>query len=116
MSTAKCQAAARCLQFPAGREHRTTITAAEFKEWLKQFDTNRDGRISWQELREAIRRRGAWFPNVKAWCVVRRADRDRNGYVDEWEMENLIGFAEKELGFVISDPGTPSPGIRKRRW
>ncbi|XP_062188269.1 uncharacterized protein LOC133891560 [Phragmites australis] len=93
MSTAKCLK-------PAAQ--RTTVTAEEFKQWLKQFDTDGDGRISRRELREAIRRRGAWFSTVKAWCAVRHADRDRSGYVDDWEMENLIDFAEKELGFQIS--------------
>ncbi|KAL6656977.1 hypothetical protein ACP70R_004757 [Stipagrostis hirtigluma subsp. patula] len=104
MSTAKCMAPAaapRCL-FPGGREHRTTITAAEFKEWLKQFDADRDGRISARELREAIRRRGAWFPNLRAWRAVRRADRDGDGFVNDWEIENLVQFAEDELGFRIS--------------
>ncbi|CAN6168840.1 unnamed protein product [Urochloa humidicola] len=116
MSTARCIAPAsgsgRCL-FP-GKEHRTTLTAAEFKEWLKQFDADGDGRISRRELREAIRRRGAWFATVKAWRAVRRADRDRNGFVDDGEMEGLVEFAEKELGFLISKE--PSSGRHNWKW
>ncbi|CAL5071732.1 unnamed protein product [Urochloa decumbens] len=106
---------ARCL-FP-GKEHRTTLTAAEFKEWLKQFDADGDGRISRRELREAIRRRGAWFATVKAWRAVRRADRDRNGFVDDGEMEGLVEFAEKELGFLISkEPVTSSSARHNWKW
>jgi hypothetical protein len=44
----------------------------------------------------------AWFANVKAWCAVRHADKDRNGFVDDCEMESLVEFAENELGFPIS--------------
>ncbi|CAL5085648.1 unnamed protein product [Urochloa decumbens] len=122
MSTARCIAPAaaaasgsgRCL-FP-GKEHRTTLTAAEFKDWLKQFDADGDGRISRRELREAIRRRGAWFATVKAWRAVRRADRDRNGFVDDAEMEGLVEFAEKELGFLISKEPAASSSGRHHNW
>ncbi|KAJ1291909.1 hypothetical protein BS78_02G352300 [Paspalum vaginatum] len=105
----------KCL-FP-GKEHRTTLTAAEFKGWLKQFDADGDGRISRRELREATRRRGAWFAGVKAWRAVRRADSDRNGFVDECEMENLVEFAEKELGFLIvsKETTTASPNSSSGR-
>ncbi|EER97535.2 hypothetical protein BDA96_02G395400 [Sorghum bicolor] len=127
-ATAKCLEAtagppagsgsSRCLLFP-GKEHRTSVTAAEFKKWLKQFDADGDGRISRRELREAIRRRGAWFASVKAWCAVRRADRDRNGFVDDCEMESLVEFAENELGFLISKEPTSTPNRRAQpplRW
>ncbi|OEL38832.1 hypothetical protein BAE44_0000148 [Dichanthelium oligosanthes] len=120
MSTAKCISPAaapggRCLF--RGKEHRTTLTTAEFKEWLKQFDADGDGRISRRELREAIRRRGARFASVKAWRAVRRADRDRNGFVDECEMESLVDFAEKELGFLISgEPITSSSSSARHNW
>ncbi|XP_062186373.1 calmodulin-like protein 4 [Phragmites australis] len=100
-ATAASPVQQRCCMFP-GREHRTAITVPEFKEWLKQFDTNHDGRISRKELREAIRRRGAWFSNLKALFAVRRADKNRNGFVDDCEIEGLIVFAEKELGFKVT--------------
>ncbi|XP_066400368.1 probable calcium-binding protein CML22 [Miscanthus floridulus] len=104
----------RFLLFP-GKEHRTSVTAAEFKKWLKQFDADGDGRISRRELREAIGHRGAWFASVKAWCAVRRADMDRNGFVDDCEMESLVEFAENELGFLISKEPTPD-GRNHCRW
>ncbi|XP_066392776.1 probable calcium-binding protein CML17 [Miscanthus floridulus] len=89
---------------------------AEFKRWLKQFDADGDGRISRRELREAIRRLGACFASVKAWCAVRRADRDRNGFVDDCEMESLVEFAEDELGFLISKEPTTPDGRNHCRW
>ena len=104
---------ARCL-FP-GKEHRNAITVPEFKLWLKQFDTDGDGRISRKELREAIRRRGAWFSGLRARFAVRRADRNRNGFVDDSEIEGLIQFAERELGFrITTDAAADGPPLGRR--
>ena len=83
---------------PSQRE----MTVAEFKEWLKQFDADGDGRISRDELREAIRRRGGWFTTLRAGRAVRRADRDNSGFIDDAEVENLVAFAQKDLGMRIS--------------
>ena len=82
-----------------GKEHRTAITVPEFKRWVKQFDTDHDGRISRKELREAISRRGACFSGLHA-----RAYGNHNGFVDDddSEIEGLIDFAERELGFRIT--------------
>ncbi|KAE8810134.1 squidulin-like [Hordeum vulgare] len=77
-------------------------TVEEFKSWLKQFDVDRDGKISKAELRQAIRRRGCWFATARAGRAVRRADRDHNGYVDDAELENLVAFAREHLGMNIS--------------
>jgi calmodulin len=78
------------------------MSVEEFKEWLKQFDVDGDGRISKGELREAIRRRGGWFTSLRASRAVRCADRDNSGYVDDAEIENLVAFAQKDLGLKIS--------------
>ncbi|CAN6226121.1 unnamed protein product [Urochloa humidicola] len=104
--------AARCM-FPGNKEHRMAMTVPEFKRWLKQFDTDRDGRISRKELQEAIRRRGAWFSGMRALFAIRHADRNRNGFVDDSEIEGLIQFAESDLGFRITTDaaatGSPWP-------
>uniref|UniRef100_A0A0E0EEF2 EF-hand domain-containing protein n=1 Tax=Oryza meridionalis TaxID=40149 RepID=A0A0E0EEF2_9ORYZ len=83
---------------PSSRE----MTVDDFKDWLKQFDTDNDGRISRGELREAIRRRGGWFSGLKASRAVRHADRDNSGFVDESEIENLVAFAQKTLGMKVT--------------
>ncbi|CAL5084103.1 unnamed protein product [Urochloa decumbens] len=101
--------AARCL-FPGNKDHRTAITVPEFKRWLKQFDTNHDGRISRKELQEAIRRRGAWFSGLRAHFAVRHADRNHNGFVDDSEIDGLIEFAERELGFRITADAAAAAG------
>ncbi|KAL6855907.1 hypothetical protein ACP4OV_018709 [Aristida adscensionis] len=80
------------------------MTVEEFKEWLMQFDGDGDGKISRNELREALRRRGGggWFTNWRAGRAVRRADKNNSGFVDDSEMENLVAFAQKDLGLKIS--------------
>ncbi|EPS63097.1 hypothetical protein M569_11693 [Genlisea aurea] len=77
------------------------ITAEEFKTWLMKFDSNKDGRISERELREAIRSRHHWFSWWKCRWAFIAADINGNGYIDEQEIDALLDYAEKHLGFKI---------------
>lgn len=82
--------------------NREDMTLEEFKRWLQQFDTDGDGRISRNELREAIRRRGAWFCSLRSSRALRRADKNSNGFLDDSEIENLVALAQKDLGMKVS--------------
>jgi calmodulin len=75
------------------------MTMEEFKEWLKQLDTNKDGQLSREELRKALRKRGVG--RVTAFRSIRLADKDRNGFIDEAEVENLISLAQKSFGIRV---------------
>lgn len=75
------------------------MTIEEFKEWLKQLDTNKDGQLSREELRQALRKRGVG--RITAFRSTRRADKNRNGFIDETEVENLIAVAQKNLGIRV---------------
>jgi hypothetical protein len=55
------------------------------------FEAGRSG------LREAIRRRAARFAGLRARFAVRRTDKNRNGVVDDEEVEHLIELSQKEL-------------------
>lgn len=79
------------------------MSMEEFKKWLKKFDANGDGRINKEELREAIRARGGgcFVSNAKAKRVLESVDTNCNGFIDENEMNNLLVFAIKQLGFQI---------------
>ncbi|KAJ6675804.1 CALCIUM BINDING PROTEIN [Salix viminalis] len=84
----------------------------EFKEWvLRDVDADQDGKISKDELAEAVGRRGEWFAGLKARKGMRSADSNRNGVLDDIEITNLAEFAQKHLGIMIIEPFAKwSPG------
>ena len=73
----------------------------EFRKWLKKFDTDKDGRISLDELRQAVRETGGWFTKWKCKDGIRAADLDGTGFIEENEIDNLKDFALKHLGIRI---------------
>ncbi|KAG4140397.1 hypothetical protein ERO13_D06G016150v2 [Gossypium hirsutum] len=80
------------------------MTMDEFKQWLKKFDADNDGRISKEEFLSAIYETGGQF----AWCKSRRAiksaDADGSGFIEE--NENNTRF--KQI-FCISHIICPQP-------
>jgi calmodulin len=77
------------------------MTVDEFKEWLQRFDVDRDGRISRDELRRAMRAIRARFTGWRSRQGINYADADRDGYIDDNEIDGLIEFAQKSLGLKI---------------
>ncbi|KAJ9567561.1 hypothetical protein OSB04_003527 [Centaurea solstitialis] len=80
---------------------RRELTVKEFKRWLMKFDTDKDGRISRKELQQVVKATGGWFSRLKGTAGIKSADKNGNGFVDGCEIENLIQFAQKELGVRI---------------
>ncbi|XP_059285810.1 uncharacterized protein LOC132039325 [Lycium ferocissimum] len=77
------------------------MSLQEFKKWLKRFDTNNDGKIS-KELQEAVRANGGgWFSRLKGSRGIKVADANGDGYIDENEFNNLVEFAQRNLGVRI---------------
>ncbi|XP_042456285.1 probable calcium-binding protein CML35 [Zingiber officinale] len=78
------------------------VTVEEFKEWLRRFDVDKDGRISGEELRRAIT---SIFGRLKGWSMgkrgIRYADANGDGFIGADEMDKLIEFARVQLALRI---------------
>lgn len=78
------------------------MTVEEFKAWLRRFDADKDGRISSEELKEAIDSLRIWFGWWKARRGMKVADSDRTGKIDSAkEMEKLVQYAQQQLHMKI---------------
>uniref|UniRef100_A0ACD5Y8U9 Uncharacterized protein n=2 Tax=Avena sativa TaxID=4498 RepID=A0ACD5Y8U9_AVESA len=77
------------------------MTADEFKQWLCRFDVDRDGRISRDELRCAMRALRTRFSGYKSKRCIEYADTDGDGYIKDNEVDGLIDYAQRSLGLRI---------------
>ncbi|KAM3275793.1 hypothetical protein ACQJBY_044264 [Aegilops geniculata] len=77
------------------------MTADEFKEWIRRFDADRDGRISRDELRRAMRALRVRFTRRRSRSGISYADADGDGYIDDSEIDGLVEFARTNLGLRI---------------
>ncbi|XP_020582873.1 uncharacterized protein LOC110026322 [Phalaenopsis equestris] len=74
----------------------------QFREWLKSIDRDGDGKISRQELRDALRVLGKSCSRWKAWRALVHADLNHNKHIDgDDEVEELIKYAVKRWGIVV---------------
>nr|XP_016515677.1 PREDICTED: uncharacterized protein LOC107832359 isoform X2 [Nicotiana tabacum] len=65
-----------CFELPVQQPNRD-MSVQEFKVWIKQFDMDRDKRISREELTEALQNLHIWFSSWKARQVMKTADTDQ---------------------------------------
>ena len=73
---------------------------AQLKGMLKRFDANGDGRLSKEELRTAFKALGSRAPGVRAFLALFRADRNRDGHINDDEFDVLVKYVLK-LGYSI---------------
>ncbi|OVA15805.1 EF-hand domain [Macleaya cordata] len=78
------------------------MSLEQFRQWLKRIDTNGDGRISKQELEEALRKLGIRFARWRAKRAIAHSDKNHNGLVDgDLEIIELLEYVKKRWGIVI---------------
>ncbi|KAJ7009181.1 hypothetical protein D5086_004693 [Populus alba] len=77
------------------------MTMAQFRIWVKTLDADKDGKISKDELADAVRGNGGWFAGWKGKRGVKAADANGNGVIDDSEIDMLAAFAQKHLGIII---------------
>ncbi|URE47129.1 Calcium-Binding Protein [Musa troglodytarum] len=67
----------------------------EFLDLLERADENKDGRLSKDELRSALKASGLHFTRLKIWFAMRKCDLNRNGVIDgDKEIAKLLSYAE----------------------
>ncbi|KAG2666383.1 hypothetical protein I3843_15G054900 [Carya illinoinensis] len=68
----------------------------ELRTIFKKHDDNRDGKLSWAEVKAAFKELGSHWPWLVTEDAFRHADLDDNGYIDiETELELLVTHASK---------------------
>ncbi|KAF4395655.1 hypothetical protein G4B88_013429 [Cannabis sativa] len=74
----------------------------QLKSKFRLSDANGDGRLSKQELRNAFASLGSFAPGWRAFRALRRADKNRDGFIDEEELDKVVKYAAKR-GYTIRD-------------
>ncbi|XP_053382353.1 uncharacterized protein LOC123540996 isoform X2 [Mercenaria mercenaria] len=80
-------------QVPAGEEGDVKVTPIQVKQMMKSFsifDSNNDNTLDSEELAQAFRVMGLNLTNKQLDDIVKEADVDKNGRVDEQEFIRLI--------------------------
>ncbi|CAK7347557.1 unnamed protein product [Dovyalis caffra] len=57
---------------------------------FNRYDTNRDGYLSWEELKSAYNILGMSFPSLRAWRALYVADENGDGYISQEEFKKLV--------------------------
>lgn len=71
------------------------LNEAQLKSWFTLFDANKDGRLSKEELKNALEGLGSTFPAWRAWRALRHADENGDGYISEEELDGLVKYIVK---------------------
>ncbi|KAK3231404.1 hypothetical protein Dsin_003285 [Dipteronia sinensis] len=71
------------------------LNEAQLKDKFKSFDTNKDGRLSKEELKNALESLGSSFPAWRTWRALRHADENGDGYISEDELDGLVKYIVK---------------------
>ncbi|XVE70061.1 hypothetical protein DITRI_Ditri10aG0041500 [Diplodiscus trichospermus] len=80
------------------------LTKVQLKHILQSFDKNGDCRLSKQELKNALDYIGSHFPNWRASRALNRTDGNKDGYISEDEMDDLVDYVWQcgEMVFFFS--------------
>ena len=76
-------------------------TTEQLRGMFWRYDTNRDGKLSRKELKEAFNCLGSSIPGFRAHRALNRADENGDGYISEEEVEELVSYAVK-LGYTVN--------------
>ncbi|XWS25626.1 hypothetical protein CRYUN_Cryun27aG0084000 [Craigia yunnanensis] len=77
-----------------------TITEDQVRGIFNRYDTNKDGRLSKQELKNAFASLGSRMPGVRTFLALQHADTNGDGYISAAEFEKLVDYTLKR-GYKI---------------
>ncbi|KAE8653974.1 putative Calcium-binding EF-hand family protein [Hibiscus syriacus] len=77
------------------------ITEDQLRGIFIRCDTNKDGLLSKEELREAFACLGSRMPGVRAWLALQHADVNGDGFINEAEFDKLVKYTLKS-GYKIN--------------
>lgn len=86
MAITSCYGGTKGISGDGARE----MTVEEFRQWLKRFDSDGDGRISKEELQEAIHLVGGWFAKRRTRAALQSADANHDGFLNDDEIDRLL--------------------------
>ena len=76
------------------------LTEDQIKKIFKKYDVNNDNQLSKEELKKAFHYLGSIIPGIRANRGLHHADANKDGVVDEGEMNELVKYAVG-LGFKV---------------
>ncbi|KAL0017379.1 hypothetical protein SO802_004448 [Lithocarpus litseifolius] len=72
------------------------LTREQLKQTFTNYDTNKDEKLSWDELKSAFKYLKSRFPSIRTELAFHKCDKDENGYIDYGkEMDSLVAYAEE---------------------
>ncbi|KAK1433501.1 hypothetical protein QVD17_10412 [Tagetes erecta] len=77
------------------------ISENQLKSIFREFDVNRDGKLSRKELKVGLKSIGIRFSGFRAWRAVRHVDANGDGMIGEEEIDELIKYASK-WGIIVT--------------
>ncbi|XWS21179.1 hypothetical protein CRYUN_Cryun30bG0033200 [Craigia yunnanensis] len=65
----------------------------EIMSLFKRYDVNKDGKLSWEEVKAGFRRLQSRFPAYRTQRAFQMADKNGDGYISEAELDELVTYA-----------------------
>ncbi|KAF3960842.1 hypothetical protein CMV_014480 [Castanea mollissima] len=72
----------------------------QLRKVFKKYDTNNDNLLSKEELKKAFEYLGSIIPGFRANRGLHHADANKDGYINEREMDELVKYAV-QVGFGV---------------